>query len=65
MISSLAKNSAEGSDYLHMLVDVFAPEFRDAKNMHLRNFYIIIPPLVGVVFTILEERFIKIILMKF
>jgi len=28
-----------------MLVGVFAPEFRNPKNMHLRNFYIIMPPL--------------------
>ena len=27
-------------------MDVFAPEFRGAKNMHLRNFYVIVPPLV-------------------
>lgn len=32
-----------------MLVDVFAPEFRSPKNMHLRNFYIIVPPLVSIV----------------
>lgn len=31
-----------------MLVDVFAPEFRSPKNMHLRNFYIIVPPLVSI-----------------
>nr|CAB3267668.1 WASH complex subunit 7 [Phallusia mammillata] len=45
VIGSLAKNSAEGSDYLRMLVSVFAPEFRSSKNMHLRNFYVIIPAL--------------------
>jgi WASH complex subunit 7 len=28
-----------------MLVDVFAPEFRNPKNIHLRNFFIILPPL--------------------
>ena len=28
-----------------LLVDVFSKEFRDAKNMHLKNFYIIIPAL--------------------
>lgn len=32
---------------LQLLVDVFAPEFRESKNMHLRNFYAIIPPLVS------------------
>lgn len=26
---------------------MFAPEFRDSKNMHLRNFYVIVPPLVS------------------
>lgn len=31
---------------LQMLVDVFAPEFRNPKNMHLRNFFVILPPLV-------------------
>ena len=30
-----------------MLVDVFAPEFRSPKNMHLRNFFVILPPLVS------------------
>ena len=30
-----------------LLVDVFVPQFRDVKNMHLRNFYIIVPPLVS------------------
>lgn len=29
-----------------MLVDVFSPEFRNPKNMHLRNFFVILPPLV-------------------
>ena len=31
---------------LQMLVDVFAPEFRNPKNMHLRNFFVILPALV-------------------
>ena len=30
-----------------LLVDVFAPVFRNPKNRHLQNFYMIIPPLVG------------------
>ena len=30
---------------LQMLVDVFAPEFRNPKNMHLRNFFVILPAL--------------------
>ncbi|XP_048356544.1 LOW QUALITY PROTEIN: WASH complex subunit 4 [Sphaerodactylus townsendi] len=45
VLSDLTRNSAEGTEYFKMLVDVFAPEFRSPKNMHLRNFYIIVPPL--------------------
>lgn len=47
VLSDLTSNSAEGTEYFKMLVGVFAPEFRSAKNMHLRNFYMIVPPLVG------------------
>uniref|UniRef100_A0A8C5MSK7 WASH complex subunit 4 n=1 Tax=Leptobrachium leishanense TaxID=445787 RepID=A0A8C5MSK7_9ANUR len=45
VLTDLTRNSAEGTEYFKMLVDVFAPEFRSAKNIHLRNFYIIVPPL--------------------
>jgi WASH complex subunit 7 len=45
VISNLCKNFAEGTEYFKMLVDVFAPEFRNPKNIHLRNFFIILPPL--------------------
>nr|XP_039256887.1 WASH complex subunit 4-like [Styela clava] len=45
VIDTLSKNSAEGSDYFTKLVDVFSQEFRSQKNMHLRNFYAILPPL--------------------
>uniref|UniRef100_A0A8C3LKV3 WASH complex subunit 4 n=1 Tax=Chrysolophus pictus TaxID=9089 RepID=A0A8C3LKV3_CHRPC len=45
VLSDLTRNFAEGTEYFKMLVDVFAPEFRSPKNMHLRNFYIIVPPL--------------------
>ncbi|MEE6480161.1 hypothetical protein FKM82_012478, partial [Ascaphus truei] len=45
VLSDLTRNSAEGTEYFKMLVDVFAPEFRSAKNIHLRNFYSIVPPL--------------------
>ncbi|RMX41703.1 hypothetical protein pdam_00019853 [Pocillopora damicornis] len=44
-INDLAKNFAGATEYFKLLVDVFAPEFRDSKNMHLRNFYVIVPPL--------------------
>ncbi|XP_068718075.1 WASH complex subunit 4-like [Montipora capricornis] len=44
-IDDLAKNFAGATEYFKLLVDVFAPEFRDSKNMHLRNFHVIVPPL--------------------
>ncbi|KAK3730652.1 hypothetical protein QZH41_008272, partial [Actinostola sp. cb2023] len=44
-IDNLSKNFAGATEYFKLLVDVFAPEFREAKNMHLRNFYVIVPPL--------------------
>ena len=47
VISNLVKNFAEGTEYFKMLLDVFAPEFRNPKNMHLRNFFVILPPLVS------------------
>lgn len=46
VLGDLTSNSAEGTEYFKMLVAVFAAEFRSAKNMHLRNFYMIVPPLV-------------------
>ncbi|XP_066561354.1 WASH complex subunit 4 [Amia ocellicauda] len=45
VLGDLTSNSAEGTEYFKMLVAVFAPEFRSIKNMHLRNFYMIVPPL--------------------
>jgi len=48
VLGDLTSNSAEGTEYFKKLVGVFAPEFRSAKNMHLRNFYMIVPPLVCV-----------------
>lgn len=47
VLGDLTSNSAEGTEYFKMLVEVFAPEFRSMKNMHLRNFYMIVPPLVS------------------
>lgn len=47
VLGDLTSNSAEGTEYFKMLVAVFAPEFRSVKNMHLRNFYMIVPPLVS------------------
>ncbi|XP_071139375.1 WASH complex subunit 4-like isoform X2 [Mytilus edulis] len=45
VVNNLVQNFAEGTEYFKMLVDVFAPEFRNTKNMHLRNFFVILPPL--------------------
>lgn len=45
VIGNLARNFAEGTEYFKLLVDVFASVFRDPKNVHLRNFHIIVPPL--------------------
>jgi len=44
-IDSLAKNFAEGTEYFKMLVSVFAEEFRNPQNLHLKNFFIIAAPL--------------------
>lgn len=45
-----------------MLVKVFAPEFRDQKHIHLKNFFMIIPPLVSCLFVCLFVVFIFIYL---
>ncbi|XP_069694005.1 WASH complex subunit 4 isoform X2 [Periplaneta americana] len=45
VIGNLVRNFAEGTEYFKLLVGVFASVFRDPKNMHLRNFHIIVPPL--------------------
>ena len=45
VVSNLVKNFSEGTEYFKMLVEVFSPEFRNNKNMHLRNFSMILPPL--------------------
>jgi len=44
-IDGLAKNFAEGTEYFKMLVQVFSSEFRNPNNQHLRNFFVIVPPL--------------------
>lgn len=45
VINDLTQNFAEGTQYFKLLVDVFASDFRNPKNSHLQNFYIIVPPL--------------------
>lgn len=44
-IDTLAKNFAGGTEYFKMLVAVFAEKFRSEENAHLKNFFIIVPPL--------------------
>ncbi|CAG9785470.1 unnamed protein product [Diatraea saccharalis] len=44
-INSLVTNFLQGTEYFKLLVDVFAPVFRNPKNVHLKNFFIIVPPL--------------------
>ena len=43
ILSTLNRNFTESTDYFKLLVDVFASTFRDQKNFHLRNFYVILP----------------------
>lgn len=45
MINNLYHNFSEGADYFKMLVNVFAGEYRSAENVHLKNFYLIVPAL--------------------
>lgn len=45
VINDLTSNFAEGTQYFKLLVEVFANDFRNPKNNHLQNFYIIVPPL--------------------
>lgn len=45
VISNLSKNFSEGTEYFKLLVDAFGPAFQDPKNSHMKNFFVIIPPL--------------------
>ncbi|XP_047508769.1 WASH complex subunit 4 [Pieris napi] len=45
-IDGLISNFIQGTEYFKLLVEVFAPVFRNPKNVHLKNFYIIVPPLI-------------------
>lgn len=44
-VSNLVQSFTEGTQYFRLLVDVFASAFRDTKNIHLQQFYAIIPPM--------------------
>ncbi|CAK1540475.1 unnamed protein product [Leptosia nina] len=45
-IDGLISNFSQGTEYFKLLVEVFAPVFRNPKHVHLKNFYIIVPPLI-------------------
>lgn len=44
-LTSLVENFEEATEYFKLLVQVFAPAFRKPQNVHLKNFYVIVPPL--------------------
>ncbi|EGC29177.1 hypothetical protein DICPUDRAFT_43212 [Dictyostelium purpureum] len=47
ILQNLSNNLSEGTEYFKMLVQVFATEFRNVNNQHLKNFYIIVPALAS------------------
>mmetsp|Transcript_7605 Transcript_7605/g.19370 ORF Transcript_7605/g.19370 Transcript_7605/m.19370 type:complete len:1168 (-) Transcript_7605:91-3594(-) len=44
-LASLCSNSAEGTDYFKVLVDVFSTELCSENNAHLKEFYLLLPAL--------------------
>ena len=46
IIRNLQETSAEGADYFDLMVGAFAGELRIEQNDHLKNFFVIIPPLM-------------------
>ncbi|OQV12635.1 WASH complex subunit 7 [Hypsibius exemplaris] len=46
VVTLLTKNLSDGTEFFKLLVEVFSGEFRHAKNRHLQNFYVIVPPLM-------------------
>ncbi|XP_027195780.2 strumpellin and WASH-interacting protein [Dermatophagoides pteronyssinus] len=43
VLKTIADNYSEATDYFKLLVEVFAPTFRNKKHVHLKNFYVILP----------------------
>ncbi|OTF78801.1 WASH complex subunit 7-like protein, partial [Euroglyphus maynei] len=43
VLKTIVDNYSEATDYFKLLVEVFAPTFRDTKHVHLKNFYVILP----------------------
>ncbi|KAB0801554.1 hypothetical protein PPYR_05908 [Photinus pyralis] len=44
-VNNLVENFEEATEYFKLLVKVFIPTLRNSQNVHLKNFYIIVPPL--------------------
>jgi WASH complex subunit 7 len=45
IVEALTNNFSEGTNYFKMFVSVFAPQFQSEVNLHLKNFFIIVPAL--------------------
>jgi len=45
VLQTMSRNFAEGTEYFKMLVSVFQKGFQSADMSHLKNFYVIVPPL--------------------
>lgn len=45
VVGTLTSQFSEGSEYFKILVDVFKDEVRSPTNLHLKNFFVIVPPL--------------------
>jgi WASH complex subunit 7 len=46
IIKNLQETSSEGADYFDLMVGAFAGELRIEQNDHLKNFFVIVPPLM-------------------
>lgn len=44
-LANFVENFEEATEYFQLLVNVFVPVLRNANNVHLKNFYVIVPPL--------------------
>lgn len=44
-LNNLVENFEDATEYFKLLKGVFAPVFRNPQNIHLRNFFVIVPPL--------------------
>lgn len=44
-VDSLIRNFDEYTEYFKLFVDVFSSVFRSEKHLHLKNFFMIVPPL--------------------